>query len=109
MDGSEPITYRRTSGNWPAGTATKAAELDALGLPAEASNREARAALKGAGTTVGSSAVLAAAIRYRRSGTPSGTPLDDVAWNGLRNTAATLPSTRVENTRWNALEHPPRA
>ena len=29
-----------------------------------------------------------------------------VAWNGLRNTAATLPSTRV-HTRWNALEHPP--
>jgi hypothetical protein len=66
-DGNQPIGYRRVAGSWPAGTAVKAAELDALGIPVNASQRAARQALKDAGIAIGRSETLAAAMRYRRS------------------------------------------
>ncbi|WP_116998448.1 DnaB-like helicase N-terminal domain-containing protein [Desertimonas flava] len=73
-DGSAPISYHRSASSWPAGTEAKARELDELDLPREASNRDARAALKAAGRQIGTSEVLAAALRYRRTGlTHSGT------------------------------------
>jgi hypothetical protein len=49
---------------WPAGTAEMAAQLDALGVPVDATSRAAGAALREAGNKV-SSTVLRAAVRYR--------------------------------------------
>ncbi len=63
---TDPVRHTRVMGSWPAGTANLAAQLDTLGLPVDASNRQARAALREAGQSAASD-VLAAAIRWRRS------------------------------------------
>ena len=51
---------------WPAGTAEKAAELDALELELDIGRPAAITALRAAGLTPGNSTVLAAALKYRR-------------------------------------------
>jgi hypothetical protein len=51
---------------WPAGTAAKAAELDAIGYPVRGTKRGAQAALKEAGHVGGRNAILLDALRYRR-------------------------------------------
>jgi hypothetical protein len=51
---------------WPAGTAEKIADLDALGLPLDVSRRAARAALEAAGYLPGRNEILGAALRFRR-------------------------------------------
>jgi hypothetical protein len=56
-----------TMGSWPADTAKKAAELDALGVPKDAGRPAAAKALRAAGLKA-SSDVLAAAIRWRKEG-----------------------------------------
>jgi hypothetical protein len=67
VDGSEPITFRRDPlGGWPAGTAAVADLLDELGVALDAGRPTAAAAVKAAGERV-TTAVLAAAIRYRRT------------------------------------------
>jgi hypothetical protein len=73
VDEGEPIRYRYSTAAWPAGTAAKAAELDELGVPLDASRRAARQAFKAAGWTAGRDDVLAAAIRFRKTGTTPGT------------------------------------
>lgn len=51
---------------WPAGTAAKVADLDALGLSLDANKAEARAALKAAGLVGGRNQLLNDALRFRR-------------------------------------------
>jgi hypothetical protein len=51
---------------WPAGTAEKVKELDALGLPLDISRRSARIALATAGIKPGKNQVLGEALRFRR-------------------------------------------
>lgn len=80
----EPILYRYTETAWPSGTAEKARDLDAAGVPAEASNRQARAMLREAGSGVGRSDVLAAAIRYRRTTGYRSTASGNTSGNTLR-------------------------
>jgi hypothetical protein len=57
------VRLRRTDGGgeWPAGTKEKAAEMDAAGLPSDASRRDAKAAGIG-----GSNALIGAACRWRK-------------------------------------------
>ena len=62
----DPLRFERVGDSWPAGTKAKADELDTIGAPVEISNREARSALKEAGRSVGTSAVLAKAITLRK-------------------------------------------
>lgn len=50
---------------WPAGTAEKVKQLDALGLPVGVSRRAARTALEAAGLTPGRNQLLSAAIKFR--------------------------------------------
>ena len=55
------FTLRRVGGLWPAGVAAKAAEMDAVGLPIDATRQQVTdAGIKGRST------VLAATLRYRR-------------------------------------------
>lgn len=63
----EPLRFTRTGELWPVGTAEKAAELDKLGVPVDASRRKASDALKQANVTVGKTAVLVAALKYRKT------------------------------------------
>jgi hypothetical protein len=56
---------------WPAGTAAKAAEIDGLGLPADAGRPAVAEALKAAGLGPGNKRILEAAIKFRRN--PSAT------------------------------------
>lgn len=68
---------------WPAGTAAKAAELDALGIPKTAGRPTVEAALKAAGHQIGHKRVLQAAIRYRQDPTslsPEGCEQPDSGW-----------------------------
>lgn len=64
-EGTEPMHYRHTSSAWPAGTADKAAELDALGVPLDCSRRAARDLLKAAGYAPGNNQILGKALLYR--------------------------------------------
>lgn len=61
-----PLDFRRRGGGgWPEGTARLAAELDALGLPVDASKRTARTAMKAAGVKCRDTS-LVAALKYRK-------------------------------------------
>jgi hypothetical protein len=51
---------------WPAGTAGKVADLDALGVRIDASKHEARTILRAAGKVGGRNDLLSAALRFRR-------------------------------------------
>jgi len=87
--GDNPLRFERSAPSWPAGTATKAKELDAVGVPLDASRNKARELLKANGRDVGRIEILAAALRYRRScqselgiipiGNKLGTPHNDRA------------------------------
>jgi hypothetical protein len=66
----DPLQYRKAAQSWPAGTATKARELDAARVPLDASKRRARELLKASGATPGKNDVLMAALRYRRQRLP---------------------------------------
>jgi len=69
-----PLKFTLGLDSWPAGTAELADTLLGLNVPAAATVKQARAALKAAGRTA-SSNVLAAAVKYRKGrGTPDGTP-----------------------------------
>lgn len=61
------LTYSTTVRmGWPAGTAAKVKELDALGLPLDIGRPAARKALMEASLTPGRNEILAAALKYRR-------------------------------------------
>jgi KaiC/GvpD/RAD55 family RecA-like ATPase len=64
-EGAEPLHYRHTASAWPAGTAAKAAELDELGVPLDASRRQARDLMKAAGRAPGNNQILGKALRFR--------------------------------------------
>jgi hypothetical protein len=57
---------------WPPGTVLKAAELDRIGVPIDASRVVATSALRTAGLEVGRTQVLRAALQYRRQGRVAG-------------------------------------
>ena len=63
----EPLTHRWIEDAWPAFTADVAGVLDAMGVPVDASDNVAAAALRGGGCGRRKSVVLAA-LRFRRSG-----------------------------------------
>ena len=66
-----PLRYEVAKAAWPAGTRELAALLDDLGVPGDAGNRAARQALHDTGHQA-SSAVLRAAVKYRKSGSARG-------------------------------------
>ncbi|HET6899925.1 MAG TPA: hypothetical protein VFK70_16330, partial [Vicinamibacteria bacterium] len=51
---------------WPAGTADRVADLDAIGFPVNGGRRTAREALRAAGKVPGRNSVLLEALRFRR-------------------------------------------
>jgi len=66
----DPLRYESRSGNaWPAGTAEKASELDAAGVPKEYGRGKATAMLREHGFTAGTNVVLSAALSFRRDPT----------------------------------------
>jgi hypothetical protein len=52
---------------WPAGTAAKVAEIEALGLPVDAGRPTVEKAMRAAGLQPGRKVILEAAIRYRKN------------------------------------------
>ena len=62
----DSLGFRRTSRSWPAGTREKAAQLDRLGIPHDASKRAASKAIKAAGETPGRNDLLLKALAFRR-------------------------------------------
>jgi hypothetical protein len=74
-----PLGFRRdvAKSTWPPGTVAKAAELDAVGVPLNASRRDALKMLEDAGHKPGTTAVVGKALAYRKwSDDPE--PPDDV-------------------------------
>lgn len=63
---TDPLRFRRAMASWPAGTAEKANQLDRLGVPLDASKRQAAAAIAAADETVGRHVVLMKALTFRR-------------------------------------------
>lgn len=63
----EPLRFERGMQMWPAGTKEKALELEAINAPLDISRRAASQLFKEAGLPVGKSAVLQAALNYRKS------------------------------------------
>jgi hypothetical protein len=61
----EPLRYSVTAAAWPAGTKELADELNALGLPWDATVRACREVLNGSGRPARNN-VLSAAVRYRK-------------------------------------------
>jgi len=65
--GDGTYRFKKTkAGGWPAGTADLANTLDTIGVPVEASRREARKIMQ-EHDVKGDNAVLSAALKYRRS------------------------------------------
>jgi RecA-family ATPase len=62
----DPLTFRRVGGSWPPGTIDKAAELDRIGVPDDASYRTARKALTDHGLKPGRNDLIRAALKFRR-------------------------------------------
>jgi RecA-family ATPase len=63
----EPLAYRRAKHKtWIAGTAEKAAEMDELEVPTDATQRECKVIFKAHGRPAGKTNVLQAALNYRR-------------------------------------------
>jgi hypothetical protein len=77
VEASDSVSYSAPiQMGWTLPAMTKAAELDAVGLPLEASRSQAIEALKAQGKTPGKVTILVEALRYRRErpqGTGSGT------------------------------------
>ncbi len=65
-DGSEPISYRETDHQWPAGTREVADLLDTLAVPLSYGRDRARAVLKASGWS-GRDEVLSAALKWRKN------------------------------------------
>lgn len=61
------LTFTRGAKLWPAGTVEKAKQLDAVDAPLEISQREAIRLLKAVGVVVGKTAIVQAAINYRKT------------------------------------------
>ncbi len=69
LDDLEGLRFISDEESWPLGTYEAAQELEALGVPAGASNRQAREALKAAGRSMANS-VLRSAVRWRQRSIP---------------------------------------
>ena len=65
-ESADPLAFRTGLPSWPAGTAAKAKELDAIGAPLDVTKRGAIALLKAAGKEQGRGEVLMKAIKHRR-------------------------------------------
>ncbi len=68
-DDLEGLRFIADEESWPLGTYEAAQELEALGVPADASNRQAREALKAAGRSMAND-VLRSAVRWRQRSIP---------------------------------------
>ena len=65
-ESADPLAFRTGLPSWPAGTAAKAKELDAIGAPLDVTKRQAIELLKAAGKEQGRGEVLMKAIKHRK-------------------------------------------